>query len=575
MRFSSFIESMLTLTSPSILPRLARTPKRGGGRSLLFLTCALLLKVLEAEWLVSVQATPELTQTDAKNPLGLEETVLGELPFQSLDERILQTARLPVKARTPVSSLTSRGPSYSLSIAARRLRGMPQTTSISSPMRDENSSSFAPLTNDMSSSSVPSSSSYLRQMKEKKLKKRSEEEKSQVTTPPPPAERSSSSSLLVPNLLSPILQEISTPLRSPTPSSSLSSFILPGVGDLMNPVGAINTGVNGLLTATGSTSLNDLGTSLLRSSGTTATDITALAQNALTSVTQNLRGAGNPLGIAPSTPSSLVDGALSSILSPSSSLLPNPASLLQLSSTRDTQPSSNYSEKAGPEGLLNSGSGAGSGTPLLFNNNGGGGLLSSLTNNDLPLGSSSPLVGGGQGSGGGVLGNLLPGNLLNGGGSAAGGGAIGVGGGRFVVAGDYTSNDSSLNYPNNNKPLGGGRLINGTGGGNSTLGYMKCCSECKRGDLDCLSNCDKSGNCMRRKDSSTCDAPDEGAYAAYCQERCGATLGGFAAPRPLAASHECRNACIAGVTQRCERRQCKDYGCTDHQCVKKAPLMCG
>ncbi|PFH37543.1 hypothetical protein BESB_040010 [Besnoitia besnoiti] len=194
---------------------------------------------------------------------------------------------------------------------------------------------------------------------------------------------------------------------------------------------------------------------------------------------------------------------------------------------------------AAPEGLLNP-----NGNSLLESVLGGGnGALGNL---------GGDLLGGlndGNGNGG-LLGGLA-GNLLGNGG--------GLGGGLF---GGNDSREDRFDALGSSPSRPTGNGLFGT--------KKKCCSECKRGDLDCLADCEK-GNCTQ---SSTCEAAEEGAYAAYCQERCGSSLGGFAAPRPLAPGN-CRSSCAAGVALRCQKRMCKDYGCTDTTCARKAPLMCG
>ncbi|EPT24612.1 hypothetical protein TGME49_219370 [Toxoplasma gondii ME49] len=338
----------------------------------------------------------------------------------------------------------------------------------------------------------------------------------------------------------PAKQSVSRPSSSPRPKSSSSlpqapsvrstsspqpdaSLFPPSFSSLLSPVlgetalssprsttplsfAALASGVPGLLSTDALTAVGDV-SALLRSQAPFPTpDVPALAQAALNSV-----------GLA----------------SPSF-----------YSSPRREQNAS-ASSSAEPEGLLD-----GNGNSLLDNVLGGG-----LGGNLLGGNVGGTLLGGN--AGGSLLGGNVGGNLLGGGGvgSLLSGGAL-LGGNdrdRFDRP-EYTPNSGNGTRPNGNGFFGN---------------KQKCCSDCRKGDMDCLADCQR-GNCSQ---NPTCEAAEEGAYAAYCQERCGGRVGGRAT-RPLVTAG-CRSSCAAGVALRCEKRMCREYGCTDNACSRKAPLMCG
>lgn len=72
----------------------------------------------------------------------------------------------------------------------------------------------------------------------------------------------------------------------------------------------------------------------------------------------------------------------------------------------------------------------------------------------------------------------------------------------------------------------------------------------------------------------TCVGAGSGAYAAFCQRRCGA-LGGMAnSDKKELSEHDCRDHCAKNAKLLCSKHKCEEYGCIAKDCGQLAPLAC-
>ncbi|CBZ55691.1 hypothetical protein NCLIV_061150 [Neospora caninum Liverpool] len=326
-------------------------------------------------------------------------------------------------------------------VSARRLRARADSKAAHFPLQETTASSVT----------SPSKASPFRQAKEEKNK-----DKTSFTPPSPLTEPLSSrqDSSFFPSGLSSLFPSLVGDTATVSPRSVPTGLSFSAVDAFGMPLALLNSGVPGILSVTdGLNTLGDVSALLRSRGGLPAPDFPALAQMALTSV-----GLSSP--------------------SPSSSVSSSKSSRAQQASV------SSASSGAEPEGLLD-----GNGNSLLDNVLGGGGrgnLLGGMNGN------SNGLLGGVSGN---LLGNAVGGNLLGGnaGGNLLGGGGVGslLGGGGGLLGNDnrgdrYDRPDYS-NSGNGNRPIGNSGLF-----GNK----QKCCSDCRKGDMDCLADCQR-GNCSQ------------------------------------------------------------------------------
>eukprot|EP00922_Rhytidocystis_sp_ex-Travisia-forbesii_P069340 GHVS01103465.1.p1 GENE.GHVS01103465.1~~GHVS01103465.1.p1 ORF type:complete len:213 (+),score=17.80 GHVS01103465.1:157-795(+) len=103
------------------------------------------------------------------------------------------------------------------------------------------------------------------------------------------------------------------------------------------------------------------------------------------------------------------------------------------------------------------------------------------------------------------------------------------------------------------------------------MSRYRCCSNCRRGDIECFMTCERS--CLPERG---CDRAGRNVYAVTCERICGRTLRATERLVPVPA---CRGMCAAQAQMMCQRYACREFGCplgmAGVRCLREAPLLCG